>query len=642
MPALRVADCAQNAQNIIHAMREYAEKDVQLLVFPELCLTGYTCGDLFLQATLLRGALAALHAVVDASAELDMVVVVGLPARVDGELYNCAALISGGKLLGLVPKRYLPNYAEFYEMRHFTPAPAQPWRRTALEDGTPIIFGAAMLFSCHAASAAETPQPGAQVFTLGVEVCEDLWAPVPPSCAHALAGATVIVNLSASDETVGKAEYRRELVRGQSARLLCAYVYADAGHGESTTDMTFSGHDLIAENGAILAESAPFGAGAAVTEIDVDRLMQERMRNTTFAADGKLAASYFVSDFALAQKSLALTRAVSPAPFVPRDAAERTARCELILRIQAEGLARRMEHTNAKCGVLGISGGLDSCLALLVAVRACEVLGRPASDITAITMPCFGTTRRTRSNAELLCEALGVRFLEIDITATVRQHFVDIGQDAETYDVTFENAQARVRTLELMDYANRTGGFVIGTGDLSELALGWATYNGDHMSMYGVNAGVPKTLVRHIVRTVADSTANEALSRVLLDILDTPVSPELLPADGAENNAQQTEKLVGPYELHDFFLYYVLRYGFAPRKIYRLAKVAFAGKYDDDTLLAWLKNFYKRFFAQQFKRSCLPDGPKVGSVTLSPRGDWRMPSDASAALWLAELEQLFP
>ncbi len=626
-PALRVADCAYNAQQIVAAMRDYAKKDVQLLLFPELCLTGYTCGDLFLQKTLREGALAGLRAVAAAGKALNMVAVVGLPVQVDGGLYNCAAVVNDGRLCGLVPKRFLPNYAEFYEMRHFSPAP-EGVRTVCLEDGTETLFGSRLLFA------------GGGDFTLAVEICEDLWAPVPPSCAHALAGATVIANLSASDETVGKAEYRRELVRGQSARLLCAYLYADAGHGESTTDMTFSGHDLIAENGTVLAEGLPFGAGAAVTELDVERLVQERVRNTTFACTG--AAAYQRVPLTLKARDLVLGRTVSPAPFVPQDAAARAARCELILRIQAEGLAKRMEHTNAKCGVLGISGGLDSCLALLVAVRACAVLGRPASDITAITMPCFGTTKRTRSNAELLCGALGVTFREIDITATVRQHFKDIGQDPETYDVTFENCQARVRMLELMDYANRVGGFVIGTGDLSELALGWATYNGDHMSMYGVNAGVPKTLVRHIVRTVAESTANKPLAKVLLDILDTPVSPELLPADGAADNAQQTEKLVGPYDLHDFFLYYVLRFGFAPRKIYRLAKAAFAGKYDDATLLAWLKNFYRRFFAQQFKRSCLPDGPKVGSVTLSPRGDWRMPSDASAALWLAELEQLAP
>ena len=425
---------------------------------------------------------------------------------------------------------------------------------------------------------------------------------------------------------------------GQSARLLCGYVYADAGHGESTTDMTFAAHNLIAENGTLLCEAEPFANGTAATELDLGRMVQERIRNTTFVPD---AAGYTTISFDLEVAEAPLTRFVSPTPFVPQNDAARAERCELILRIQAEGLAKRMEHTHAKCAVVGISGGLDSCLALLVAVRACKVLGRDPKDIIAITMPCFGTTKRTRSNAEILCEALGVSFTEINITNTVESHFADIGQDPHTYDVTFENCQARVRTLELMDYANKNGGFVIGTGDLSELALGWATYNGDHMSMYGVNAGVPKTLVRHLVHYEADIAATDTLRTVLLDILDTPVSPELLPAKDGEI-AQKTEDLVGPYELHDFYLYQVLRFGFGPAKIFRLAKAAFAGRpeYPDNVLYKWLRNFYWRFFAQQFKRSCLPDGPKVGSVTLSPRGDWRMPSDACAALWLAELEQL--
>ena len=444
-------------------------------------------------------------------------------------------------------------------------------------------------------------------------------------------------NLSASDETVGKAAYRREPVCGQSARLLCAYLYADAGHGESTTDMTFAGHNLIAENGSLLADAAPFAGEDAVTELDLGRMVQERQRNTTFMPETN---GYTTVEFELPPVELALIRPVSCTPFVPQDAATRAERCELILRIQAEGLAKRMEHTHAKCAVLGISGGLDSCLALLVAVRACKVLHRDPKEIVALTMPCFGTTKRTRSNAEILCEALGVSFAEINITNTVNSHFADIGQDPQTYDVTFENCQARVRTLELMDYANKNGGFVIGTGDLSELALGWATYNGDHMSMYGVNAGVPKTLVRHIVQYVADTCGDKQLSDVLLDILDTPVSPELLPTAEDGTIAQQTEKLVGPYELHDFYLYYVLRFGFGPAKIYHLARTAFAGRYEPEVLLAWLKNFYRRFFAQQFKRSCLPDGPKVGSVTLSPRGDWRMPSDACNTLWMAELDKI--
>ena len=549
----------------------------------------------------------------------------GLPVCQGGKLYNCAAVVAGGRLLGLVPKRHLPNYGEFYEHRHFAPGPRQPVAVTVA--GQQTRMGTDQLFVC-----AEMPE-----LVLGVEICEDLWAPVPPSCAHALAGATLVCNLSASDETVGKAAYRRELVAGQSGRLLCGYVYADAGHGESTTDMTFAGHDLIAENGALLAEAAPFGPGRAVTELDLGRLVQERVRSTTFVPD---PAGYETVPFHLQPVELTLTRPFSPPPFVPADDAARAERCELILRIQAEGLAKRLEHTRAACAVLGISGGLDSCLALLAAVRACRVLGRSPRDIVAITMPCFGTTRRTRSNAELLCEALGVQFVEINIAETVKSHFADIGQQLTDYDVTFENGQARVRTLELMDYANKHGGLVVGTGDLSELALGWATYNGDHMSMYGVNAGVPKTLVRHIVRYVADSCGDEALQKVLLDILDTPVSPELLPAAEDGTIAQQTEQLVGPYELHDFYLYYVLRLGFGPAKIYHIAKAAFAGRYEPKVLLYWLRSFYRRFFAQQFKRSCLPDGPKVGSVTLSPRGDWRMPSDACSALWLAEVDAL--
>lgn len=624
-PGLRVADVAYNTQEIIKSMREYAARNAQLLCLPEFCLTGYTCSDLFLQETLICGAEQGLAEILAASCGLNLVTVVGLPVRRSGKLYNCAAVVCDGKLLGLVPKTHLPNYSEFYEKRHFLPGPAQA---SPMElAGQQTLFGTNLLFACR-----QMPE-----FVLGVEICEDLWAPIPPSCTHALAGATVIANLSASDETVGKAAYRRDLVCGQSARLLCGYLYADAGHGESTTDMTFAAHDLIAENGTLLAEAGPFEDGRAVTELDLGRMVQERTRNTTFEPHTE---GYTTVSFDLEPVEVPLTRKVSPTPFVPRDDAARAERCELILRIQAEGLAKRMEHTHARCAVVGISGGLDSCLALLVAVRACHILGRDPRDIVAITMPCFGTSKRTRSNAEILCEALDVSFQEINITATVQSHFADIGQNPETYDVTFENCQARVRTLELMDYANKNGGFVIGTGDLSELALGWATYNGDHMSMYGVNAGVPKTLVRHIVRYVADTCGKETLSRVLLDILDTPVSPELLPAAADGSFSQQTEKLVGPYELHDFYLYYVLRFGFGPKKIYHLALAAFAGRYEPEVLLAWLNNFYRRFFAQQFKRSCLPDGPKVGSVTLSPRADWRMPSDACNALWMRELDDL--
>ena len=624
-PSLRVADCAYNAQQIVEAMQAFAAENVHLLCLPEFSLTGYTCSDLFLQEPLLRGAEKALGTILQASKGLNLVTLVGLPVRHSGKLYNCAAVVCGGELLGLVPKTCLPNYGEFYEKRHFQPGMEEA---ECIEyAGQETLIGTRLLFACK-----QMPS-----FVLGVEICEDLWAPVPPSCAHALAGATVIANLSASDETIGKAAYRQELVAGQSARLLCAYLYADAGHGESTTDMTFAGHNLIAENGTILAQAAPFTAEEALTELDLNRMIQERQRNTTFVPHTE---GYTTVEFEMMPAVLSLTREVSPTPFVPQDAASRAERCELILRIQAEGLAKRMEHTHARCAVVGISGGLDSCLALLVAVRACKVLERDTKDIVALTMPCFGTTQRTRSNAEILCEALGVTFKEINITNTVKSHFADIGQDPNTYDVTFENCQARVRTLELMDYANKYGGFVVGTGDLSELALGWATYNGDHMSMYGVNAGVPKRLVRQIVQYVADTCGNETLRSVLLDILDTPVSPELLPTAEDGTIAQQTEKLVGPYELHDFYLYYVLRFGFGPVKIYHLARTAFEGRYEPEVLLHWLKNFYHRFFAQQFKRSCLPDGPKVGSVTLSPRGDWRMPSDACNALWMAELEEI--
>ena len=626
-PALRVADCAYNTQQIIAQLKDAAARGVKLAVFPEFCLTGYTCGDLFLQHTLQQGALTGLQSILDASRELDVVALVGLPLLVRGKLYNAAAVLCRGQLLGLVPKTYLPNYGEFYEKRQFTPGSTEVEWVTVC--GQQVPFGTSLLFRC-----CEMPS-----FVLGVEICEDLWSALPPSTFHALAGATVVANLSASDETVGKAEYRRALVQNQSARLLCGYLYASAGHGESTQDMVFGGHDLIAENGTLLSEALPFAGGWAETEIDCQRMESERARNTSFEPS---AEGYQTVEFHLEPTETPLTRWVDPTPFVPHDQRLRAQRCELILKMQADGLAKRLEHARAKTAVIGISGGLDSCLALLVAVRAMKQLGRPTTDVLAVTMPCFGTTRRTRSNAEILCDELHVSFREIDIAATVHSHFADIGQDEKVLDVTFENGQARVRTLELMDLANRTGGLVVGTGDLSELALGWATYNGDHMSMYGVNASVPKTLVRHLVQYEADSASSETLKTVLLDILDTPVSPELLPAKENGDIAQKTEDLVGPYELHDFYLYHVLRFGFGPEKIFRLAKAAFAGRaeYPDSVLYKWLRNFYWRFFAQQFKRSCLPDGPKVGSVTLSPRGDWRMPSDAAAALWLAELEQI--
>lgn len=625
-PALRVADCRYNAEQSVAAMQRAAAAGVRLLVLPELGLTGYTCGDLLLQPVLQQGALHALQTLLAVSAGLPMTTVAGLPLEVEGKLYNCAAVLHGGKILGVVPKTNLPNYGEFYEARWFTPAPAEAKAISLL--GQQVPFGTDLLFCCR-----ELPE-----YKLAVEICEDLWVALPPSTRHAMAGATVIANCSASDETIGKAEYRRELITGQSARLMAGYLYADAGRGESTTDMVFAGHDLIAENGRLLAETALFTNEMIVTEIDVHRLTAERRRTNTWrAAD---SAGYTIIPFSLPAEVTTLTRLIDPHPFVPADSAERKQRCEAILTMQAEGLRRRLEHIGCPCAVLGISGGLDSTLALLVAVRALDLLGRPRTDMIAVTMPGFGTTHRTRSNAELLCEKLGVTLRAVSIAAAVRQHFKDIGHDESVTDTTYENAQARERTQVLMDIANQENGIVVGTGDLSELALGWATYNGDHMSMYGVNGSIPKTLVRYLVRHAAETCGDEALAAVLYDILDTPVSPELLPADEGGRIAQKTEDLVGPYELHDFFLYHFIRYGCPPQKLLYLAENAFAGRYDRAVILKWLRTFCRRFFQQQFKRSCLPDGPKVGSVTLSPRGDWRMPSDASAALWLREIDEL--
>ena len=624
-PDIRVADCPYNARSVICKMQQAAEAGARLLVLPELCLTGYTCGDLFGQRTLLQGAKAALHLCCEASRGLSLLVLAGLPLEWNGKLFNCAAVIWEGDVLGFVPKTHLPNYGEFYEKRHFTPAP--PENGLADWQGRPVPFGTRLLFQ-----AAELPE-----FTLAAEICEDLWCPGPPSGRHAAAGATVIANLSASDETVGKAAYRRGLVCGQSARLLCAYLYAGAGNGESTSDMVFAGHNLIAENGALLAESPLFQNGLICSELDLQRLTSERQRNTTFPLPE--GAGYETVRFSMPLCQTPLTRFVSPAPFVPSDPADREQVCRTILDIQARGLARRLEHTHSAKAVIGVSGGLDSTLATLSAARALRLLGRNAQDLVAVTMPCFGTTHRTRRNAEVLSQCLGAELLTVDITAAVRQHFSDIGQSEDRHDVAYENAQARERTQVLMDIANRLGGLVVGTGDLSELALGWATYNGDHMSMYGVNASVPKTLIRYLIQYEAEQTKDPGLQKVLLDILDTPVSPELLPArDG--KISQVTEDIVGPYELHDFFLYYTVRWGFSPKKVFRLALRAFAGAYSGETILHWLSVFFRRFFSQQFKRSCLPDGPKIGSVTLSPRGDWRMPSDAVASLWLSEIDKL--
>ena len=627
-PKIRVADCRYNAEQIFTLMREADKQGVKVLALPELCLTGYTCGDLFLQSTLLKGAEEGLRTILEATKNLDMVTAVGLPVwnKWDNKLYNCAAVIQSGEILGLVPKTYLPNYGEFYEGRWF--ASGAGVQASLILCGQEVGLSDGDLFACK-----DLPN-----LVIGVEICEDLWAPEPPSIRAARAGATLILNLSASNELAGKAAYRRGLVSGQSGRLVCGYVYADAGEGESTTDLVFAGHNIVAENGSILAERR-FASGLTTSEIDVDRLVYERQRMNTYQADP--SRECWRASFHLPVTDTRLTRPISPTPFVPQDQSDRAERCNEILYIAAMGLKKRLEHTNAKTAVVGLSGGLDSTLAVLITAVSMQMLDRPATDIIAVTMPCFGTTDRTKSNAVLLAERLGCTLKTIDIGEAVRRHFKDIGQSMENHDVTFENGQARERTQVLMDIANQTGGLVIGTGDLSELALGWCTYNGDHMSNYAVNAGIPKTLVRHLVSFISDDKEEEdpQLSGVLADILDTPVSPELLPAIEGKI-AQKTEDLVGPYELHDFYLYYAIRWGFGPRKVLRLAEQALGVRYDRATLLKWLKNFYRRFFSQQFKRSCLPDGPKVGSVALSPRGDWRMPSDAVAALWLEELEGL--
>ncbi len=624
---LRVADCAYNAQQCIAAVLRAKSLGARILVLPELCLTGYSCNDLFGQETLRHKALTALVQVAEATAGAGALTFVGLPFAWNGRLYNCAAALYNGKVLALIPKTHIPNYGEFYEARYFTPAPPTMGQaRGFWSRGQAVPFGGNVLFT----------HPELPEFSVGCEICEDLWAPRQPSQDLALAGATIIVNLSASPAVIGKGSYRRDLVAGQSARLMCGYLYACACCQESTQDLVYAGHNLIAENGVVLAESTTMEPDLLVSELDVRHLITERTRQSTHCFSQPEQLLELPLDFPI--ESTSITRTIDPHPFVPANTAGRQSRCEEILSIQAAGLAKRLDHTQAKTALVGLSGGLDSTLALLVMVRAADRLGWDRKRLVAVTMPCYGTTRRTRSNAEAMALALGVTFREIPIGQAVAQHFADIGLPPEDRSVTYENGQARERTQVLMDLANRLGGLVIGTGDLSELALGWATYNGDHMSMYAVNAGVPKTLVRHIVDYVA-SQSEGVLAGVLRDILATPVSPELLPPADDEIS-QKTEDLVGPYELHDFFLYQVVRCGYAPGKVYRLAKLAFRGKYPNGELLRWLRNFYRRFFQQQFKRSCLPDGPKVGSVTLSPRGDWRMPSDATADLWLKELDAL--
>ena len=685
-PKIKVADVRFNTDAVLREITEADRQGTSLLVLPELVLTAYTCADLFHQTILIERAAAALDEVAEATRHTQLVAVVGVPYMVDHKLYNCAAVLHAGRILALVPKKNLPNYSEFYERRWFTPGQTRVvtlTHRSALTgEEYAIPFGMNILVE-----AMDRPD-----FRLACEICEDVWVLDPPSTRHVLAGATVIANTSASDETVGKDSYRRELIRSTSARLVSVYCYANAGDGESTTDLVFGGQDIIAENGSVVTEGRRFDTGLYIADVDLQRITQERARMTTFPEiDDALRDEYSIVKFRftpaatrvvpetlagqLAADAADLRRYVDPKPFVPSGAAERNARCDEIFTIQALGLKKRLEHTGCQSAVIGISGGLDSTLALLVIARAFDMLGLPRENIISVTMPAFGTTDRTYNNAVTLTRLLHATLREIDIKAAVLQHFQDIGHDPEDHSVVYENAQARERTQILMDIANQSNGIVIGTGDLSELALGWATYNADHMSMYGVNAGVPKTLVRYLVKFVADTSEDADLAHCLNDIFDTPVSPELLPPTGDGQISQKTEDLVGPYELHDFFLYQILRYGFSPRKVYALALHAFSAEnqaemqaksddgvqsarevmtagaealavagqaevYDAATILKWLRKFYWRFFSQQFKRSCLPDGPKVGSIAVSPRGDLRMPSDAVVQIWIDELKEL--
>jgi NAD+ synthase (glutamine-hydrolysing) len=605
---------------------EAADNNAELIVFPELSLTGYTCGDLFLQESLLEDAKNQLLWIAEKTSRLNAVILVGTPLCLTGKLYNCAAAIHKGLVKGIVPKTFLPNYAEFYEQRHFI-SPSESWGIDSINLVYQVPFGTDLLFSLN----------GNPDFTLAIELCEDLWAPIPPSSRHCLAGATIVANLSASNEMTGKDDYRRALVANQSARTICAYVYSCSGDGESTTDLVFSGHNIISENGRILSESPRFLNKAIYADIDLSYLIGERRRNTTFRPDPK---GYRLISLQAQEKSKLpsnLIRPLSTAPFVPADPAQREKRCEEIIMMQALGLKTRISHVNAQNVVIGISGGLDSTLALIVAAKAFDLLNLTRKGIHCITMPCFGTTERTKANALTLISALGATLREIPLAEAVTLHFRDIGHSDTVHDLTYENSQARERTQVLMDVASQVKGFVVGTGDLSELALGFATYNGDHMSMYGVNSSIPKTLIRYLIAYAADSSNSKTLHDVLYQILETPVSPELLPPKEGDIS-QETEKILGPYEVHDFFLYYMMRLGHAPEKLLYLAKMAFKGRYEDGEITSWLKVFYKRFFSNQFKRSCLPDGPKVGSVALSPRGDWRMPSDASVAGWLARIE----
>lgn len=622
-PDIKVADVEFNTKNIIDCIYEAEKNGAKIAVFPELCVTAYTCSDLFRQKTLIESTKKALLKIAAKTGKI--VVVVGAPIKYNNCLYNCAVVMNNGHILAIIPKKNIPNYSEFYEARHFTPAPECV--QYIEIDKEEVPFGTDILIRSDAMAD----------LCMAVEICEDLWTPEPPSGRHAIAGATVIANLSCSDELIAKDEYREMLVKSQSARLYCAYLYADAGYGESTTDLVFAGDNIIAENGVVLNRSERFTNSIVYSELDLEKLTGERIKTTTYH---NMDCESYVTVYAeLETVKTELTRFIDKQPFVPSNREKRKKRCEEILTIQATGLRKRIEHARAKTAVIGVSGGLDSTLALLAAVRAFDSLKLNRQNIIAVTMPCFGTTDRTYNNAVSFANSLGVTLKEINIRKAVSQHFIDIEHDPEVYDVTYENGQARERTQVLMDIANQTGGLVVGTGDLSELALGWATYNGDHMSMYAVNAGIPKTLIRYLVEYESERTDNEALRTILTDILNTPVSPELLPPKDGQIS-QKTEHIVGPYELHDFFLYHLMRFGSRPSKILRLAEIAFDGEYDREFILSWMKVFYKRFFQQQFKRSCLPDGPKIGSVALSPRGDWRMPSDASVNLWMGEINRL--
>lgn len=628
-PNIKVADCPGNAKNIIGGIFEAKKAGADIVVFPELSITSYTCGDLYLNSQLIESAEKQLIRIVEETATCDVVSVVGLPYMFEGKLYNCAAVIFEGKILGLVPKTYIPNYNEFYEKRHFEGAFSGI--KEVFINGQTVPFSTKLLFE----------NIENRNFVIGIEICEDLWSVIPPSSYHALAGATVIANLSGGNEITGKDVYRKNLVKFQSAALLCGYIYSCTGEGESTTDLVFSGHNIIAENGIVSAESERFKNGNIYCDIDVSLLVSERRKNTSFHSNSEGYKKVF---FSMTKERNNLKRNVDPTPFVPSDISEREKRCDEIIKIQSLGLKKRIEHIGCKNVVIGISGGLDSTQALIVAAQAFNMAGLDEKGIIAVTMPSFGTTGRTYKNAVLLCKELGVTLLEINIENAVRQHFSDIEHSENVHNLTYENSQARERTQILMDLSNKYNGFVVGTGDLSELALGFATYNGDHMSMYGVNTSVPKTLIRYLIQYIADNPTEyfktKNIRGVLLDILDTPVSPELLPPDDNGLIKQITEEIVGPYELHDFFLYNFVRMGYSPQKIYYLAKHAFLNSYKNEEILKWLKVFIKRFFSQQYKRSCMPDGPKVGSVSLSPRGDFRMPSDVCADLWLKELEEI--